>query len=176
MLVGHPFNPPHLIPLVEVVPGERTTEEVLVRCLDLYRALGKTPIRVRREVPGHVANRLQAALWREAFALVGSGVATVEDIDVVMTSAIGPRWTVLGPFATLALSGGDGGMAALLQKLGPAIDEWWGDLSDVRMTPELAQTVSDQTEAHLAGSPLAELAQARDSRLPAALGLRIELD
>lgn len=175
VLVAHPFNPPHLIPLVEIVPGAATSTRQCEVAMAFYRAVGKTPILVRREIPGHVANRLQAALWREAFAMIGSGVATAEDIDLVMTAAIGPRWTILGPFATLALSGGEGGMAALLEKLGEAIDGWWGDLSDIRLDAALAEKVAAQTDEALASISGVELAAIRDGRLPEALSLRVDI-
>ena len=96
-MIGHPFNPPHLIPLVEVVPGEKTGEEAVERALAFYAAVGKKPIRLRQELPGHVANRLQAALWQEAYSLVERGVATVADIDTAIAHGPGLRWAVLGP-------------------------------------------------------------------------------
>ena len=99
VLIGHPFNPPHLIPLVEVVPGEKTGEEAVERAMAFYAAVGKKPIRLRQELPGHVANRLQAALWQEAYSLVERGVATVADIDTAISHGPGLRWAVLGPFA-----------------------------------------------------------------------------
>jgi 3-hydroxyacyl-CoA dehydrogenase len=97
VLVGHPFNPVHLIPLVEVVPSPRTDPAVTGRCIDFYRSLGKRPVHVRREVPGHLANRLQAALWREAYSLVERGVASVADIDTAIAHGPGLRWALLGP-------------------------------------------------------------------------------
>ena len=99
VLIGHPFNPPHLIPLVEVVPGEKTAEEAVDAAMAFYTAVGKRPIRLRQELPGHVANRLQAALWQEAYSLVDRGVATVADIDTAIAHGPGLRWAVLGPFA-----------------------------------------------------------------------------
>ena len=108
VLVGHPFNPPHLIPLVEVVPGEQDREEAVERALAFYAAVGKQPIRLRQELPGHVANRLQAALWQEAYSLVDRGVATVADIDAAIANGPGLRWAVLGPFVNQHLSGGPG--------------------------------------------------------------------
>lgn len=106
VVIGHPFNPPHLIPLVEVVPGRDTAPEVVDRAVEFYASVGKRPIRLTRELPGHVANRLQAALWQEAYSLVERGVATVADIDTAIAYGPGLRWAVLGPFVNQHLSGG----------------------------------------------------------------------
>jgi carnitine 3-dehydrogenase len=96
VVIGHPFNPPHLIPLVEVVPGEKTAESAVEAALAFYTAVGKKPIRLRQELPGHVANRLQAALWQEAYSLVDRGVATVADIDTAIAHGPGLRWACSG--------------------------------------------------------------------------------
>lgn len=141
VVLGHPFNPPHLIPLVEVGGGEATSPESIQRAMDFYASLGKRPIRVRREIMGHIANRLQAALWREAFHLVDKGVATVADIDTAIAHGPGLRWALMGPFMNLHLSGGDGGMAHLLDHLGGPIESWWKDLGDPSMTPDLKAKV-----------------------------------
>src|SRR6185369_14703979 len=103
--VGHPFNPPHLIPLVEVVGGRNTAPETVQRCLSFYRSIGKKPIWIRKEAAGHLANRLQAALWREAISAGVSGIASVEDVDMAVTSALGLRWAAMGPHMTLHLGG-----------------------------------------------------------------------
>ena len=141
VLIGHPFNPPHLIPLVEVVPGEQTGERrpSTGRWRSTPRS-GRRPIRLRQEVPGHVANRLQAALWREAYSLVDRGVATVADIDTAISHGPGLRWAVLGPFVNQHLSGGPGGLAHDLEHLGPPIEAWWRDLGQPDLTPELDAT------------------------------------
>ena len=104
-LLGHPFNPPHLIPLVEVVGGRQTSEDAIKKALTFYESIGKKPIHIRREVKGHVANRLQAALWREAFHLVEQGITSVEDVDTAIAQGPGLRWALLGPFLNLHLSG-----------------------------------------------------------------------
>ena len=105
---GRPFNPPHLIPLVEVVGGN--LPETIAWCLDFYRHIGKRPIHIRKEAPGHLANRLQAALWREAVNAVVSGLASVEDVDTAISAGPGLRWAVMGPHMTFHLGGGDGGI------------------------------------------------------------------
>jgi 3-hydroxyacyl-CoA dehydrogenase len=110
VLLGHPFNPPHMIPLVEVIGGEKTSAQAVEQAMAFYTAIGKRPIHPRKEVKGHIANRLQAALWREAFHLVDQGVATVSDIDTAIAYGPGLRWALMGPFVNLHLSGGEGGM------------------------------------------------------------------
>ena len=141
VVLGHPFNPPHLIPLVEVGGGEGTSPDSIQRAMDFYAALGKRPIHVRREVKGHIANRLQAALWREAFHLVNEGVASVDDIDTAIAHGPGLRWALMGPFMNLHLSGGQGGMQHLLEHLGGPIESWWRDLGNPAMTEALKDSV-----------------------------------
>jgi carnitine 3-dehydrogenase len=165
VLVGHPFNPAHVIPLVEVVPGERTSEAAVETAVEFYTAVGKRPIRLRQELPGHVANRLQAALWQEAYSLVERGVASVADIDTAISQGPGLRWALLGPFATQHLSGGPGGLAHVLEHLGPPAQEWWRDLGSVTLTPDLAATLVAGVDAELAGHERAALVAARDALL-----------
>ena len=172
VVIGHPFNPPHLIPLVEVVPGERTSEEAVARAVAFYTAVGKRPIRLRQEVPGHIANRLQAALWQEAYSLVERGVATVADIDTAISQGPGLRWAVLGPFANQHLSGGPGGIAHILEHLGPPTQRWWRDLGQVTLTPELAATLVAGVDEELAGVDPAELVARRDAVLHAVLAAK----
>jgi len=143
VLIGHPFHPPHLMPLVEVVGGRQTVPAAVDRAMAFYREAGKRPIRLRQELPGHVANRLQAAMWREAFSLVERGAATVEDIDAAIMHGPGLRWAILGPFLTLHLTGGAGGMAGILEHLGPSVEAWWAQFTTPRLTAELKQTVSE---------------------------------
>jgi 3-hydroxyacyl-CoA dehydrogenase len=172
VVIGHPFNPPHLIPLVEVVPGEKTDEETVERALALYTAVGKKPIRLRQELPGHVANRLQAALWQEAYSLVERGVATVADIDTAISHGPGLRWAVIGPFLTQHLSGGPGGIAHNLEHLGPPIEAWWRDLGQVTITPELIAKLAAGVDDELAGVDPAELIARRDAVLTALLAAK----
>jgi carnitine 3-dehydrogenase len=172
VLVGHPFNPPHLIPLVEVVPGEQTGEDAVERALAFYAAVGKKPIRLRQEVPGHVANRLQAALWQEAYSLVERGVATVADIDAAIANGPGLRWAVLGPFVNQHLSGGPGGLAHILEHLGPPTEAWWRDLGRVTLTPELNAKLVSGVDDELAGTDPAELVARRDAVLTSLLAAK----
>ena len=166
VVIGHPFNPPHLIPLVEVVGGAKGSPEAVAAAMAFYRAIGKYPIEIRKEVPGHLANRLQAALWREAVHLVAEGVATVADVDAAISEGPGLRWALMGPHTTFHLAGGEGGMDHFMHHLLPAVTSWWGDLgrqTDVAMEVRkaLAAGVAEKT----GGADTVELARRRDAAL-----------
>ena len=176
VLVGHPFNPPHLVPLVEVVPGEATSPVAVDAAMAFYRAVGRTPLRLRAELPGHLANRLQAALWREAYSLVARGVATVADVDTAITEGPGLRWAALGPFANQHLSGGPGGIAHVLEHLGPGTEALWADLGTASHTPELVASIVAGVDEALAGSEAADLLARRDAVIAAVLAARRETD
>lgn len=165
VVLGHPFNPPHMIPLVEVIGGEQTSEEAVQAAMAFYAAIGKKPIHPRKEVKGHIANRLQAALWREAFHLVEQGVATTEDIDTAIAYGPGLRWALMGPYLNLHLSGGEGGIGHMLDHLGPPIESWWADLGTPSITPSLKETIRAGVEAQMAGKTSAELGAERDQLL-----------
>lgn len=165
VLVGHPFHPAALVPLVEVVPGAASADLAVQRAVVFYADLGKRPIVVRREVPGHVANRLQAALWREAYSLVERGVATVADIDAAISNGPGLRWALLGPLVGQHLSGGPGGMAHTLRHLGPPAQAWMDDLGAPRLTDELAALLVRGVDDELAGIDQAAMAAVRDELL-----------
>lgn len=162
VLVGHPFHPAHLIPLVEVVGGERTSEEAIAAAMALYAEAGKRPVHVRQELDGHLVNRLQAALWREAYDLVARGAATVADVDAAITNGPGLRWAVVGPFAGHHLSGGAGGIAHNLEHLGPPMVAWWDDLATPAWTPDLVARVTEQMADEMGATTSAELSAARD--------------
>jgi 3-hydroxyacyl-CoA dehydrogenase len=176
VVLGHPFNPPHLIPLVEVVGGEQTSPEAVDAAVAFYAAIGKRPIRLRREIKGHVANRLQAALWREAFSLVESGVATVADIDTAIAHGPGLRWAILGPFVNLHLSGGAGGIGHVINHLGPGMETWWNDIGSPKLTPELRDKVAEGVAEELAQTPLPAMTQARDAILMELIRRKAESD
>ncbi len=165
VVLGHPFNPPHMIPLVEVGGGEQTAPESIARAMAFYTAIGKRPIHVRREIKGHIANRLQAALWREAFHLVNEGVATVADIDTAIAHGPGLRWALMGPFMNLHLSGGAGGVAHVLAHLGGPIESWWQDLGAPAMTDALKQQVAQGVAEELGQRTTEDLARTRDALL-----------
>lgn len=172
VLLGHPFNPPHLIPLVEVVGGRMTSEDAIKKALTFYGSIGKKPIHIRREVKGHVANRLQAALWREAFYLVEQGIASVEDVDTAIAHGPGLRWALLGPFLNLHLSGGAGGIAHVLEHLGPPLESWWRELGNVTLNEELNDTITLGVTDELGAADLAHLTSQRDDMLLALLRLK----
>ena len=176
VVLGHPFNPPHLIPLVEVVGGEQTAEWAIQTALDFYTAIGRKPIRLRREIFGHIGNRLQAALWREAYHLVEQDVASVTDIDTAISHGPGLRWALLGPFLNLHLSGGEGGITHLLAHLGPAIEAIWRDLGQTSLSPALQQAVIAGVGDELAGRDLTKLVAQRDVLLLALLRQKSEAD
>ncbi|TCU31498.1 3-hydroxyacyl-CoA dehydrogenase NAD-binding domain-containing protein [Rhizobium azibense] len=147
-VLGHPFNPPHLIPLVEVMGNDRTEDGVVEAAERFYTAVGKKTIRVNREVPGHVANRLQAAVWREAIHLVTTGVASVEDVDKAIWAGPGLRWAAMGPTMLFHLGAGEGGLAAFCERYSESFNRWWDDLGVLHLDPALTQTlVTGVTEA-----------------------------
>jgi 3-hydroxyacyl-CoA dehydrogenase len=172
VVLGHPFNPPHLIPLVEVVGGRLTSPHAIEQAMQFYASLGKKPIHIRQEVKGHVANRLQAALWREAFSLVEQGVASVSDIDTAISHGPGLRWALLGPFLNLHLSGGQGGIAHLLEHLGPPMEEWWADLGNVTLGPDLNRQLVAGVQEELQGNDLAQMTAQRNDVLLELLQLK----
>lgn len=148
-----------------MVAGRRTSDTAVADAMTFYASLGKRPVRVRQELPGHLVNRLQAALWREAYSLVDRGAATVADVDAAITHGPGLRWAIVGPFAGQHLSGGDAGIAHTLEHLGPPMVAWWQDLRTPSLSPELVRRVVEQTGDELNGSTTAELAAARDRLL-----------
>ncbi|MDH1304831.1 3-hydroxyacyl-CoA dehydrogenase NAD-binding domain-containing protein [Achromobacter sp. GD03932] len=168
-VIGHPFNPPHLIPLVEVVGGEQTSADTIDRCIAFYRGLGKYPIRLNKEVPGHIANRLQAALWREAIHLAAENVASVADIDAAVSQGPGLRWALFGPHMTFNLGGGAGGLANFMDHLLGPVQTWWDDLGAPEVTPDLQQRLIAGVNAEAGERSIADLVQTRDAQLTALL-------
>ena len=168
-VVGHPFNPPYLIPLVEVVGGTRTSPEVVAWTSDFFRHAGKSVITMDREVPGFIANRLQEALWREALHMVAAGEATVEQIDLSITDGPGLRWPIHGPMLTFHLAGGQGGMAHMLDHFGPSLLSPWTRLEAAELTPELRNAVVDGCEREAAGRSIDDLVAERDRGVIAVL-------
>ncbi|PWU29682.1 3-hydroxyacyl-CoA dehydrogenase [Pseudomonas sp. RW407] len=168
-VLGHPFNPPHLIPLVEVMGNQRTAQAAVEGAERFYEQVGKVTIRVHREVPGHVANRLQAALWREAIHLVKIGAASVEDVDTAVWAGPGLRWAAMGPTLLFHLGGGPGGLEAFCQKYTESFHRWWEDLGDPRLDAETAAQLVRGVAAESANGSQAELSQARDELITAML-------
>lgn len=148
VLVAHPLNPPHLIPLLEVVPGQQTSAADLARAVAFYESIGKKVIVPRHERVGHAANRLQAALLREAFALAIDGTLDVPDIDAILTHGLALRWACAGPFALTELGGGVAGSRAMLERLGPALDGWWRDLSRMELDAPAREALLEAMARH----------------------------
>ncbi|WP_205648922.1 3-hydroxyacyl-CoA dehydrogenase NAD-binding domain-containing protein [Acuticoccus kandeliae] len=166
IVLAHPFNPPHLIPLVEVAGGVRTSAAAIDTAMAFFRTIGKHPIHLKKEVRGHVANRLQAALWREAFHLAEQGVASVADIDAAIAHGPGLRWALLGPFMNLDLSGGSAGIRGLLNSpLGAATRAMWDDLGAPSDDPGLTEAIAAGVADARGGRERAEIVAARDAVL-----------
>jgi carnitine 3-dehydrogenase len=162
LVVGHPFNPPYLIPLVEVVGGKLTSPQAVEWASAFYRRVGKTVITMAEEVPGFIANRLQEALWREALHMVANGEATVEQIDTAITDGPGLRWPVQGPMLTFHLAGGEGGMAHMLDHFGPSLKSPWTRLDAPELTRELRDAVVEGCEEEAGERTIADLVAERD--------------
>ncbi len=173
-IVGHPFNPVYLLPLVEVCPGELTEPEAVERAAAVYTAIGMRPLRIRREIDGFVADRLLEALWREALWLVNDGVATVEDVDDAIRFGAGLRWASMGTMLTYRMAGGEGGMRHFMAQFGPALKWPWTKLTDVPdLTEELLDRIEAQSDAQAGAASVRDLERLRDECLVAVLrGLR----
>ncbi len=164
-VIGHPFNPPHLIPLVEVVGGKKTTPEAIYKAMTFYRSIGKHPIQINKEVRGHVANRLQAALWREAIHLVSEGVVSVADADAAVAYGPGLRWALMGPSLTFHMAGGEGGMTHFLEHIGGPMQSWMDDLGKPKLTPKTRKALIDGVAEEAGRRSIADLQRWRDRKL-----------
>jgi 3-hydroxyacyl-CoA dehydrogenase len=164
-VIGHPFNPPHLIPLVEVVGGAKASPDAIAKAMQFYRDIGKYPIHIKKEVKGHVANRLQVALWREAVHLVAEGVVSVADADAAIAYGPGLRWALMGPHLTFHMAGGEGGMKHFMDHLGGPIQGWMDDLGQTRLTPDVQKKIIDGVAEEAAGRNMADLQRWRDRKL-----------
>ena len=162
LLIGHPFNPPHLIPLVEIVPGERTEPRAVEDAVAFYEALGKVPRVLRKEIQGFVANRLQRAIFRECCHLVLEGVVKVDELDDIVTSSIGLRWAADGPFRSFHLGGGPGGFVSFFKQFAPGMEAAWKSQAPVTLDARSQQTIIDQAQASFAASPPEKLERERD--------------
>jgi len=167
-VIGHPFNPVYLLPLVEVVAGERTSEDAVERAMSFYASLGMKPLHVRKEIDGFVADRLLEALWREALWLVNDDIATVEEVDDAIRYGAGLRWAQMGTFLTYRIAGGEEGMRHFLAQFGPALEWPWTKLTDVpELTDELIERIVVQSDAQAEGLSVRELERLRDDNLVA---------
>jgi 3-hydroxyacyl-CoA dehydrogenase len=174
-VVGHPFNPPHVIPLVEVVAGGKTSPEAVEQATAFYTSVGKKPIRLHKEVVGHVANRLQAALYREIVYLIEQGVLNVADADTAVCWGPGLRWGAMGPSLLFHLGGGEGGIQHFIEHLSGPMAATWKDLGPLTdFTPEIKQTIIDGVLSEVNGRSLEEVARERDEVLLGLLQLRAQ--
>ncbi len=169
LVLAHPFNPPHLIPLVELYGNDRTGPTTADRAEAFYRGIGKVTIRLKKEVPGHIANRMQAAVIREAMHLAAEGVASVADIDTAVVAGPGLRWGVTGPLMITNLAAGGAGVDVFWQRYLPAFEDWWADLGQPQITPELVQRVMAGIAEEAAGRTFEQLAEERDAGVMAML-------
>ncbi len=165
LVVGHPFNPPHIIPLVEIIKGN--ADEDAVQCAyDFYKEIGKVPIIINKEVPGHVANRIQAALWRESIDLVMNGVCSVKDVDAAVAFGPGLRWALMGPNMIFNLGGGPGGIEAFFGQFKPAFESWWKDMATWNEFPEGSkEALKEGLKEEMGDRDMQEIAEWRDDKL-----------
>ena len=170
LIVGHPFNPVYLLPLVEVVGGAKTSEEVVERAIALYRLLGMHPLRVRAEIDAHIADRLLEAVWREALWLVNDGIATTEEIDDAIRYGFGLRWAQMGLFETYRIAGGLGGMRHFIAQFGECLSWPWTKLMDTpELSDELIDTIATQSDAQSGAYDVRQLERIRDANVAAIL-------
>lgn len=166
LVVGHPFNPVYLLPLVEVVGGEHTSDATIAQVQRWYRDLGMRPLHVRVEIDAFIADRLLEAVWREALWLVNDGVATTAEIDEAITHGFGLRWAQMGLFETYRVAGGPGGFRHFIEQFGPALDWPWTKLTDTpEFTPELIDRLVEQSDAQSGHHSLEDLERIRDQNL-----------
>lgn len=171
-VIGHPFNPPHLIPLVEIVGSEKTSAATIERSIAFYASIGKRPIHVKKEVVGHVANRLQAALYREVVYLIEQDVLSVSDADAAVSWGPGLRWGVMGPNLLFHLAGGQNGIHHFMEQFTGPMSTWWKDLGNPEFTPEVKEKIVKGVLAEAGNRSIDELAGERDGVLLGLLSLR----
>jgi carnitine 3-dehydrogenase len=171
-VIGHPFNPPHIVPLVEVVGGAKTSEEVIQRAMSFYASIGRKPIRLHKALPGHAANRLQAALYKEMLFLIQQGVLSVADADVAVNYGPGLRWGVMGQSLQWHLGGGAGGIHHFMEHLMPPLEGMMKGLQMPDITPALKQTIIDGVLKEARGQSVEQLANAENDVVLGALALR----
>jgi 3-hydroxyacyl-CoA dehydrogenase len=171
-VIAHPFNPPHLIPLVEIVGGAKTSEETIRRAAEFYTSIGQRTVRLNKELPGHVANRLQAALAREVYYLVSEGVVSAADVDTALSWGPGLRWGVMGNMMLNHLGGGPGGIEHFFQQFTAPMTAWWKTLGSPVLTPEVQKKLIDSVHAAVGSRTIAELEATRDEVLLGLIELR----
>src|SRR5712671_1038462 len=171
-VIGHPFNPPHLVPLVEIVGGAKTSEETIERVAEFYKSIGRRTVRVRKEMPGHVANRLQAALSREVYYLVAEGVVSAADADTALCWGPGLRWGLMGSMLLNHLGGGEGGIEHFFEQFTRPMTAWWKSLGSPELTADVQRKLIDGLHAEVGSRSISELEAQRDDILMGLLELR----
>ncbi|MEU4951389.1 3-hydroxyacyl-CoA dehydrogenase NAD-binding domain-containing protein [Streptomyces lavendulae] len=169
LVVGHPFNPPHVVPLVEVVAGERTSEQAVAEAVTFFESVGRVPVVLHKPILAFAANRLQSALLRESVHLVREGVVTLEELDRVVTHSIGLRWATVGPFLAFHLGGGQGGLRKWLGTLGSGLERGWEQLGRPPMDDETIRSLIEQAEAAYGSKTYEEHVKDRDAKQTAIL-------
>ncbi len=165
LIIGHPFNPPHLMPLVEVVPTSQTPRDLVARAMTFYRGVGKVALELKKEIPGFVANRLQAAIFRECMYLVREHVVSMRDLDDIVTGSLGIRWATNGPFLSFHLGGGAGGMAHFVEHLGKGgMEKLWETFGEVSYDEPTCRLLIDQAQEYYGDRSIDALAALRDER------------
>jgi 3-hydroxyacyl-CoA dehydrogenase len=171
-VIAHPFNPPHLVPLVEIVGGAKTSKDTIERADEFYTSIGQRTVRVNKEMPGHVANRLQAALSREVYYLVAEGVVSAADVDTALSWGPGLRWGIMGSLMLNHLGGGPGGIEHFFQQFTGPMTAWWKTLGSPVLTPEVQKKLIDSVHAEAGSRSIAELEAERDEVLLGLIELR----
>jgi 3-hydroxyacyl-CoA dehydrogenase len=171
-VIAHPFNPPHLIPLVEIVGGAKTSEATIQRAAEFYTSIGQRTVRLNKEMPGHVANRLQAALAREVYYLVAEGVVSAADVDTALSWGPGLRWGIMGNMMLNHLGGGQGGIEHFFQQFTGPMTAWWKVLGQPVLTPEVQKKLIDSVHAEVGSRSIDDLAAERDEILLGLIELR----
>src|ERR1700732_3270573 len=171
-VIAHPFNPPHLIPLVEIVGGAKTSEATIRRAAEFYTSIGQRTVRLNKEMPGHVANRLQAALSREVYYLVAEGVVSAADVDAALSWGPGLRWGVMGNLMLNHLGGGPGGIEHFFQQFTGPMTAWWKTLGSPVLTPDVQKKLIDSVHAEVGSRSIARAAAERDEVLLGLIEIR----
>jgi 3-hydroxyacyl-CoA dehydrogenase len=171
-VIGHPFNPPHLVPLVEIVGGAKTSKDTIERADEFYTSIGQRTVRLNKEMPGHVANRLQAALAREVYYLVSEGVVSAAEVDTALCWGPGLRWGIMGNMMLNHLGGGPGGIEHFFHQFSGPMTAWWKTLGSPVLTPEVQKKLIDSVHAEVGSHSIVELAAKRDEVLIGLIELR----
>jgi len=164
-IIGHPFNPVYMLPAVEIVPGKKTSKNILKKANNFYKSISMNPIKVKKELPGYLSDRLQEALWREALHIINEGYATTEDLDRAIEDGPGLRWSLMGTFLTFHLAGGKYGMKHMLEQFGPALKLPWTKLKAPKLSDRLIKTLVKGTKKQSKGRSVAKISNIRDNYL-----------